>query len=289
MDPPRYAIGDPGRAASEVPAGPPPDRVGVADVELSVASFAAMQIRAASARGLDHRAAGSVRQDAFALGLRNTPGTPEQLVAVVCDGVGSLAHSHEAAILASRCLARLGAEGMPWLAAFSVVNAELWETSEKLERDAQADGDAMATTAAALVIRREGENWVGEVAWVGDSALWHLDDSQWVAVTFPPDEAIDAEPYSTSVAALPARDATPAVRPLLLSGGALFLMSDGVSNPLRWSAAVRNTLAGWWQVAPDPFTFAAQVGFARKTHVDDRTVIGIWPDGGDARATGTEI
>jgi hypothetical protein len=27
---------------------------------------------------------------------------------------------------------------------------------------------------------------------------------------------------------------------------------------------------------PDPYTFAAQVGFARKSHIDDRTVVGIW-------------
>ena len=33
---------------------------------------------------------------------------------------------------------------------------------------------------------------------------------------------------------------------------------------------------------PDPFTFAAQVGFARKSHMDDRTVVGIWPSPGEA-------
>ena len=44
------------------------------------------------------------------------------------------------------------------------------------------------------------------------------------------------------------------------------------------------TLAAWWARPPDPLTFAAQVGFARKTHVDDRTVVGIWPDESDEDA-----
>jgi hypothetical protein len=51
-----------------------------------------------------------------------------------------------------------------------------------------------------------------------------------------------------------------------------------VSNPLKWSHDVQEVLAGWWMQPPDPFTFAAQVGFARKSHMDDRTVVGIWPD-----------
>ena len=64
--------------------------------------------------------------------------------------------------------------------------------------------------------------------------------------------------------------------------GALFVMTDGVANPLKWSSDVQEALAGWWTQPPDPFTFAAQVAFARKSHMDDRTVIGIWPSPGDA-------
>jgi hypothetical protein len=57
-------------------------------------------------------------------------------------------------------------------------------------------------------------------------------------------------------------------------------MSDGVGNPLRWSEDVQNALADWWREPPDPFRFAGQVSFARQTHLDDRTVVGIWPDEG---------
>ena len=59
-------------------------------------------------------------------------------------------------------------------------------------------------------------------------------------------------------------------------------MSDGVGNPLQWSHEVAETLAGWWARPPEPLAFAAQVGFARQGHMDDRTVVGIWAGEEDA-------
>jgi hypothetical protein len=280
-----YVIGNPGRAASEVQVGPPPARVGPADSELSVAAVAGMEILAVSSRGLEHRAAGVVRQDAFALGLLTAPDGPDRLVAVVCDGVGSMARSDEAALLASRRLAVLGAAGVAWPEAFARVNSELRTVAGDAGRDVGPTDGGMATTAAALAVHREGDDWVGEVAWVGDSALWHLDGAlRWVPLTSPPDDDMEPGFYSGEVVTLPGSDGIPATLSTRLCAGALFLMSDGIANPLRWSADVRGTLARWWGLPPAPYTFAAQVGFARQTHVDDRTVIGIWPDRGKAHA-----
>ena len=53
-------------------------------------------------------------------------------------------------------------------------------------------------------------------------------------------------------------------------------MSDGVGNPLAWVDEVRTTLSRWWAAPPDIYDFGRQVGFARQTHVDDRTVVGLW-------------
>jgi hypothetical protein len=78
---------------------------------------------------------------------------------------------------------------------------------------------------------------------------------------------------------MPTADGTCSWCSFRIHGGALFAMSDGVSNPLAWSAEVRDTLASWWACPPEPLAFAAQVGFARKSHIDDRTAVGIWPDG----------
>ena len=277
-----FAIGDPGRAALETPDGPPPARVGPSDTELCTASLPGVLIRAASSRGLQHRARGTLRQDAFALGHRAVRGQPEQAVVAVCDGVGSLDRSDCAAALISRRLAEYGADGMSWPDAFACANRELCKVAAEAD---EAGAGAMATTAVAVSVSREGGVWAGEAAWVGDSTLWYLsDDLKWTLVTgwLGPDG--DQGYHSSSVRPMPTRDGSCTWCSFRISGGALFVMTDGVGNPLQWSSEVRTTLARWWTCPPDPFTFAAQVGFAKKTHVDDRTVVGVWPDWNDEDA-----
>lgn len=88
--------------------------------------------------------------------------------------------------------------------------------------------------------------------------------------------------YSGRVKALPSSDGACEWCGFRVRGGTLFVMSDGVANPLRWSKEVAETLAGWWACPPDPLVFAAQVGFARRGHMDDRTVVGIWAGDRDA-------
>lgn len=279
-----YAIGDPGRAALEVPSGPPPARVGPSDVEISSAEIAPMVIRGASSRGIMHRREHTARQDAFALGHRAMPGEPEMAIVVVCDGVGSLDRSDEAAVLVSRRLAELGAAGAPWPEAFGLVNAELRKYASLDGRPAVGDGTpgagpggGMATTAVAVRAGRAGAEWVGEVAWVGDSSFWHLDDAgNWRLLAPPPPEEDTDGYHSRRVRPLPSADGECSAVGFRLAGGALFVMTDGVGNPLLWGPDVRDTLARWWAGPPDPFTFAGQVGFARRSHMDDRTVVGIW-------------
>jgi Protein phosphatase 2C len=278
-----FAIGDPGRAALELPDGPPPGRIGPADAEVSAASMPGLLVRAAACRGLMHRANGTPRQDAFALG--RVDGT-SQLVAIVCDGVGQFGRSDEAAVFMSRRLSALGMDGVPWPDAFARANKEL----DKIARETRAaspgdsDADGMATTAVAVSVHPEQDGWAGEAAWVGDSTVWHLDaGSQWTLITGPPDgESSNDEYHSTGVRPLPSPDGGCISREFRVGPGALFVMTDGVANPLRWSSDVQEALSGWWRRPPDPFTFAAQVGFARKSHMDDRTVIGIWPSPGEA-------
>ncbi len=266
------AIGEPGRAAAEVPDGPPPAVIGPSDVAVSAATLPGIRVTAASVRGVQHRAEHTVRQDAFA--LAQAGGT--HAVAVVCDGVGSLDRSDYAAALVSQRLAGYGAAGKPWPEAFDAVNAKLAEVAAEWE----ATGfGAMATTALAVSVSRLDGCWLGEVAWVGDSPLWHLDDDgTWSSVVSAGDGDSGRAFHSGSVRPMPTPDGACSWCSFRIRGGALFAMSDGVGNPLAWSTEVRATLAQWWARPPDPLSFAAQVGFARKSHVDDRTVVGIWPD-----------
>jgi hypothetical protein len=278
-----FSIGEPGRAACEVADGVPGPRSGPADIEFSAAVWPGMLIRAASNRGVLHRARGMPRQDAFALGHCSVDraGT---VIAVVCDGVGEFGRSDEAAILVSRRLVDLAVAGMSWPQAFINVNEELRSTAEEALAGTTDDpaSEGMATTAMAVTVRREADDWAGVAAWVGDSALWHLSPSAgWTPLTGSLHDKIDADYHSASVTPLPSASGACSSREFQISGGAIFVMSDGVANPLKWSRDVQDTLADWWTRPPNPFIFAAQVGFARKSHVDDRTVIGIWSDESD--------
>jgi hypothetical protein len=268
------AIGNPGRAAAEVPDGPPPAAVGPSDIELSAASLPGMRIRAASVRGVQHRAQHTVRQDAFALGQAADGAVA---IAAVCDGVGSLERSEYAATLVSRRLAEYRAVGTPWPDTFAAVNTELAKVAAEFE----ATGiGAMATTAVAVSVSWSDGWWIGEVAWVGDSPLWHLgDDGVWQPVSLAVEPGGQGY-HSSGVRPMPTADGSCSWCSFRCRGGALFAMTDGVANPLAWAADVQDALANWWARPPDPLTFAAQVGFARKAHIDDRTVVGIWPDGG---------
>jgi hypothetical protein len=237
-----------------------------------------MVILAVSCRGLEHRATGGPRQDAFALSHRLGQSGMAEMVAVVCDGVGKFKRSDEAASIVSRRLTEMGSKGVTWATAFAQANEDLrWAADESLAAD---PADGMATTAVAVSVGRQADDWVGEAAWVGDSTLWHLSPSgSWTLITAPSDSEPEPFYHTAEVIPLPSADGACTSVPFQVSQGALFVMSDGVSNPMRWSSDVQRVLAEWWSRPPDIFTFAAQVGFARKSHMDDRTVIGIWPHG----------
>lgn len=275
-----FSIGNPGRAAAELTDGALPQQPGPADVELSGASAAGVIVRAASCRGLAHQASGTPRQDAFA--ICHERAQSGRLIAVACDGAGFFSQSHEAAALVSRGLAERAADGLSWANAFALVNRELQELATKANEDQTSARDArpgdMATTAVAVAVARHAEGWTGAVAWVGDSMLWHLDNnSQWHLLTQAQDENDTRIYHSTATRMLPSSNGACTSREFIVAGGALFVMTDGVGLPLGGSQDVQEKLAEWWSRPPNPLTFAGQVAFARKSHIDDRTVIGIWP------------
>ena len=204
-----------------------------------------------------------------------SPNGRDAAVAVVCDGVGSLDRSDYAAALVSQRLA--SSRGRDALA--GGVRGGQREAGQGGRRVGGDRLGAMATTALAVSVSRRAGWWLGEVAWVGDSPLWHLgDDGAWRPIQ-PAGEGEAGASTPAPCGRCRRRDGACSWCSFRIHGGALFAMSDGVGNPLAWSAEVRDTLAHWWARPPDPLTFAAQVGFARKSHMDDRTVVGIWPDG----------
>lgn len=262
------AIGESGRAASELPAGRPPLTDG-ADHELSAASFPerGVEVRAGSVRGLLHRYREQPRQDRFSLAYDERS---ETLLVTVCDGVGSLPRSHEAAAFVARHMPAAYLAHGEWPEAILDVNQRLSAYVRESTPDA-----AMATTFVGVAVDLGAAEPTASIAWTDDSTVWRLDGPEWTELTVA-DPSPDGKLHSTSVRALPHDRPRFHTARVPVHGGAIFVMTDGVGVPLAGASEVRDTLAGWWAAPPDEFTFGRQVGFARKSHLDDRTVVGIW-------------
>ena len=273
-----FAIGEPGRAATELSPGLPTRFADSADHELSECRVPGASVRAASVRGLMHRYRDQPRQDRFSV-VYDPPSMT--LIVTVCDGVGQFALSQEAAGFVAADVPRALLAHHDWGVAVAEVNERLQEfvaTSASRSRLDDVPADArMATTLAAAAICLDPGNRHASVAWTDDSSVWLLADEKWWNLTPDPDASEDDDGlHSGRVKALP--HANPRLRTGVhqVGAGPLFLMTDGVGVPLQGSDQVKETLADWWATPPDVFTFAQQVGFARKGHIDDRTVVGVW-------------
>ncbi|QNE20761.1 hypothetical protein F1D05_26175 [Kribbella qitaiheensis] len=270
-----FVIGNPGRAVLELADGPPAVPIGRADVELSAVSLEGLILRAATVRGVSHREDLEPRQDAFALAYGEV--TQGGLVAVVCDGVGQYAASFRAADLAAQQIAELGSSGLDWATVFRSVNQSLLDELKAVRAAADDESAGLATTAVAVRITPADQGWNVSMAWAGDSTGWLLDSlGQWSCLTRVVDGRDDDLYSSSAVRALPSGHGAVQTDEFSITTGAVFLVSDGVGNPLAGSGEVREQLGTWWAAAPDPYTFAAQVDFARRGHTDDRTAVGIW-------------
>jgi hypothetical protein len=276
------AIGVPGRAACELPAGEPPTEPGVPDHVLSEHSTPHLEIRAASVRGLLHRHLGKPRQDAYSVSRDPMSDT---LVMVVCDGVGSMPRSHEAAAFVVDRLPALYLATRDWETAVGSVNAELRAYVEQIRADLEPeeyDENSMATTVVAVAVSPTPEGLQVDFVRSDDSTAWLLSpEGEWSELAGT--TGTESEVHSGSVRALPTNEPRLRLAQTRLDGGALFVMTDGIDGPLRGATEVRAHLAEWWGSPPPIFDFGSQVGFGRKGHMDDRTVIGIWvrPPGGE--------
>lgn len=301
-----FQVGDPGRAASLVVPVPDPDGWDRRDTVLDGVALLdgtkrrVAEVRAASVRGLSHRAYGTVRQDEYSF-RRTADG--RWLVIAVADGVSAGRLSHKAAIIAARkgaemladALRESGPAGVPWPDFIRAVAGRV----ERLGRNrlaAAGNADAqtasvrevaqhMATTVLYAVVDLAPVHGAHEVhlVSVGDTSAWVLREGD----RWEPQDAVKndgAELHSSSVHALPlvpAVDPAP-VRTTVAAGEVLVLMTDGIGDPLgHGSGAVGRFLADVWSTPPvSGLEFAAHVGFARKSFDDDRTAVAFWPVAG---------
>lgn len=295
-------IGDPGRAAKLVKAAPVADHWDRRDTVLDgvvindQARRPALELRAASVRGLSHRHYGRVRQDEYAYRRTNDG---QFLVAVVADGVSAGELSHLAAARATRYgaarlaseVVRTGLDGISWDEVVRDVALSVERHGrEQLRRrnregvdhlDTYGVARHLATTALFVVVdlQSDASGLAAVVLPVGDTSAWVLRSG----ATWEPLQAVKnagAAIASAAVTALPAvagHAGTPTFT-RVRSGDALVLMTDGVGDPLGdGTGDVGQFLASVWSSPPTDLQFAAQVGFARKSFDDDRTAVALWP------------
>ena len=283
-----YEVGDPGRAAREVEATLPANPSDPADTQVDGGAAGQVVVRAASVRGTAHRHAGTPRQDDYAIALAGD----EWIVVAVADGVSAGALSHQAATLACR-----GAAGqvrdaladgcavaeLPWADVLGAVARRIVVHGMRtLEGDVEAAEVArtMATTLVVTVLAAapdEAGEHPGIVFAFGDCSVFALSAGTWAALTAVKNAGADVA--SNATAALPyLPEVTPEAVPVsVAAGSAVFVMTDGVGDPLGdGDGDVGSFLGTVWSSPPDLLSFGAQVAFARRSFDDDRTVVGIW-------------
>ena len=241
----------------------------------------------------------TVMSQSRAAGARRTA-DGRYLVICVADGVSSGELSHKAAMLVTRwgtkwltgLLDRTEPADLQWGQFVRGVAAQVEKYGRKLLRGRE-DIDAekcdlrdvahkLATTVlyAVVDLRAVDGAHTAHVVTVGDTSAWVLrEGGRW-----EPQEAVKndgAEVFSASVQALPLPPATDPVpvRTTIRAGEALVLMTDGIGDPLgQGTGPVGRFLADVWARPPaSGVEFAAQIGFARKSFDDDRTVVAVWP------------
>jgi hypothetical protein len=289
---PQYAVGEAGSAA--IVEGQPAMLLSQQpDSMLDAGQVGPLTVRAGSVRGAGHRYDGSPRQDDLCFGTAGPNG--EWLVVVVADGVSAGPRSHIAARVAvrlgvqlvSEALGRGGPEAINWDELIGKIAGHVLLQARKESGDPDLDArDAsqlMATTVALVIMpvmpEPDGSRRC-TVLPIGDTSVWILRaGGEWQSITAIKNAG---EAVATSaVFALPLLPATSLVAlPAVLSAGdALFAVTDGIGDPLGdGQGDVGAALAAAWAAPPNRFEFLAQVDFGRRSHTDDRTVVGVWPD-----------
>jgi len=286
---PGYVVGDPGAAAS-VQGRPALLAAQQPDAVIDAGTVGALTVRAASVRGTGHRYDGTPRQDDVGLGLA---AEDRLLVVAVADGVSAGASSHVAARVAVRLGVQLVVEALAtavpddidWDALVGRIAGHVLLQARKATGDESLDAAGasrlMATTVALAIVPVDADaegRRACVVLPIGDTSVWVLRaGDRWEPVTAVKNdgEAI----ASSAVLALPLLPAGPILpcRTELAADEALFVVTDGIGDPLGdGSGDVGAALATAWRSPPNRYEFAAQVDFGRRSHTDDRTVVGVW-------------
>jgi serine/threonine protein phosphatase PrpC len=239
---------------------------------------------------MSHRYAGTPRQDSFCVAADEN-----QLVVAIADGVSQGPYSHIAAEVAARASCKLALEARAssepdWTDLSGRVSRRILDEARYRRLVGEPVGsvaeqvrevrDLMSTTLVVATISRKPDSSGGfptTVAVVaGDSSAYSLEAGHFDLVGGGKEEGKD-EITTTAVRPLPGPVEPRLEACVLAPSAALFLMSDGVGDPLNdGTGDLADTLAERWVSPPAAAEFFLHTNFLRRTFDDDRTVLGVW-------------
>jgi hypothetical protein len=223
-------------------------------------------VAAASLAGTAHLAAGSVRQDAYDF-ISTCTGS---LVVVVADGLGSRTYSQVGA--------RLFCEGV--LLAVADADGEIPSGSALLSAGAEharqtalsaygLDHNEISVVAAVVIFGKDG----CEVVRIGDVSAFAVSAEGQMDELFCADAGFVNEVRSLLPGCSSGNEEHAVTGDKIVA-----VVTDGLANDLRTSAAIRSWLGAQWRTPLGPYAMGESLRYRRRGSHDDRTAVVVWPD-----------
>lgn len=254
-------LGQPSRAAGM------PWRLGtvadVPDTVLEAGRVGALEVRAASTRGVEHRSRGEVRQDS--VGVADVGG--RYVVTAVADGLGTASHAHRGAQLAVRQAIAYLAWTLPGADLDQVNMIGAIDAADRAVRDAGPKPQCRATTltVAAIELGWAGQGHRYRAVRVGGSPGLVLSGGTFTSLFARRNHVDDRLPSPKGQA--------DGVRGVLRAGEALVLATGWLSAR---ESPVTRYLAEAWAEPPGPVAYLNHLQFDLRGYEEDRTAVVVW-------------
>jgi hypothetical protein len=223
-------------------------------------------VAAASLAGTAHLVAGSVRQDAYDFIATATGG----LVVVVADGLGSKTHSQVGARLFCEGVLLAAGEAAGRIPSGSGLMSAGAAHASQVARSAYGlDDNEISVVAAVAIFGSDG----CEIVRIGDVSAFTVDAEGQVDELFAAETTYVNEVQSS----LPGSSSDHEER-VVTRAGIVAVVTDGLANDLRTSAAIRSWLGERWHAPLGPYAMGESLRYRRQGSHDDRTAVVVWSD-----------
>jgi Protein phosphatase 2C len=223
-------------------------------------------VAAASLAGTAHLVAGSVRQDAYDFFSTVTG----NLVVVVADGLGSKTHSQVGAhLFCEGVLLAAHDQAGSILSGSGLMSAGAAHASQIANNAYGLDDDEISVVAAIAIFSSNG----CEIVRIGDVSAFTVSGDGQVDELF----AADAGYINVVQSSLPGSSCSHE-ECVETHAGIVAVVTDGLANDLRTSAAIRSWLSERWRAPLGPFAMGESLRYRRQGSHDDRTAVVVWAD-----------